>query len=310
MLKNEFLAKLNDVNKNYNTVYMWGSFGAPVTNAWINEKSNQYPSWYTPTRLNNLRNLVGKNYFAFDCVNLIKGILWGWNGDNTKYSGGAEYPGSLELQRQISEGTLIPDISADMLINKCNEVSTDFFNIETGEAVWMPGHIGVYIGKGKVIECTPAWDNGVQISSLNNNSNIERLPKNRTWEKHGKMPWIEYTYNKNKTWYDIIYAVSSDPSNWVTALNKINDNIIKADLEKLEIFQYFGLLIEKIYRLNYIGNLSWEDIISTASINNATDWIYAIDAVVAASNSIGDLGTAEIFKFIPNLLVKVYEIDK
>src|SRR5690606_34156305 len=139
MTNKEFIQKLLNV-LNYKTIYMWGTFGSPVTEELLIEKSNQYPNWYNPVRQRLLKSLINKNYFAFDCVGLIKGILWGWNGDLRKYHGGARYN---------SNG--VPDVSANMLINKCNP-SKNFDDIIPGEVVWLEGHIGVYIGDGKVIE--------------------------------------------------------------------------------------------------------------------------------------------------------------
>ena len=168
MTNKEFIQKLQNV-LNYKTVYMWGTFGSPVTEELLMEKCNQYPNWYI-SRASKLRKLIGEDYFSFDCVGLIKGVLWGWNADKTKYHGGAKYN---------SNG--VPDVSANMLINKCNPTK-DFGNILPGEVVWLEGHVGVYIGNGQVIECTPAWENGVQITLL----------KDRIWVKHGKLPWVVY----------------------------------------------------------------------------------------------------------------------
>lgn len=170
MNNKEFVLKLKDI-VNFKTVYMWGVFGSPVTESIIAAKSKQYPSWYTSARQASLRKLIGKGYFGFDCVGLIKGVLWGWNGDTSKTYGGAKY---------ASNG--VPDISADGMLTKLLDVSSDFSKIEIGEAVWMKGHIGVYIGNGQVIESTPAWRNGVQFTML----------KDRIWVKHGKLPWIKY----------------------------------------------------------------------------------------------------------------------
>ena len=123
-------------------------------------------------------NAATADTFGFDCVNLIKGILWGWNGDKNKNYGGAKY-----------KVNGVPDTSADGMIRLCNNVSTDFSNIQPGEAVWTNGHIGVYIGDGLAVECTPAWKNCVQITACNN-------PKSgyntRKWKKHGKLPYIQY----------------------------------------------------------------------------------------------------------------------
>lgn len=176
----KLIDKLYDILNNYKTIYMWGCFGSPVTNSIIGQKARQYPSWYNANRVNKLKRVVGKDYFSFDCVNVIKGILWGWNGNKKATWGGAKYN---------SNG--VPDINANSFIKACKGVSTNFSNIEPGEVVWIPGHIGVYVGDGKVIECTPAWDNGVQLTALLNKGSISGL-KGRRWRSHGKIPYIKY----------------------------------------------------------------------------------------------------------------------
>lgn len=184
----ELVQKHLDVAKNYKTVYMWGVFGAPVTEAIISEKAKQYPSWYTASKIAELRKLIGKGYFGFDCVNLTKGILWGWNGNRNAYYGGAAY---------AKKGT-IPDVSADGAIALCKDVSTDFAKLTVGEALWMRGHWGIYVGDGLAVECTPIWKNGVQITAVGN-IGAKSGYKTRTWTKHGKMPWVDYAGEKTET---------------------------------------------------------------------------------------------------------------
>ena len=87
----ELVKKHIDIANNYRTVYMWGCFGMPVTENIIREKAAQYPGWYTAAKQAELRKLIGKGYFGFDCVNLTKGILWGWNGSQNAIYGGAKY---------------------------------------------------------------------------------------------------------------------------------------------------------------------------------------------------------------------------
>lgn len=170
MNNRELIKKLEAIAAK-NTRYLWGTFGAPVTEKLISDKSKQYPAWYSARKQAQLRALIGKGYYAFDCIGLIKAVLWGWDGSDKTSHGGAVYK---------SNG--MPDTNANGYILQCKNVSTDFSSIEPGEAVWMNGHIGVYIGGGNVIEATPNWKDGVQITKLSA----------RKWLKHGMMPQIEY----------------------------------------------------------------------------------------------------------------------
>lgn len=123
----------------------------------------------------------------FDCVILIKAILWGWNEDKSHVHGGAVY-GSNEVY----------DDSADTIINRCKDVSTNFKSIQTGELLWMNGHVGIYIGNGQVIECTAAWEAKVLYSKIDTNGNRSRNGINcGKWQKHGKLPYL--TYNTTVT---------------------------------------------------------------------------------------------------------------
>lgn len=171
MNSQEFIRKLKAIVQQ-RTIYMWGTFGAPVTESLIAGKTRQYPAWYSASKQRELRALIGRGYFAFDCIGLIKAILWGWNGSNKTAHGGAVYQ---------SNG--MRDVTADTYIRQCKNVSSNFGTIEAGEVVWLPGHIGVYIGDGEVIEATPSWANGVQITKLSA----------RRWQRHGYMPQVEYT---------------------------------------------------------------------------------------------------------------------
>ena len=77
------------------------------------------------------------------------------------------------------------------MIKLCSNVTTDFSKIEVGEAVWCSGHIGVYIGDGLAVECTPAWKNKVQITAVKNMGTKSGYNA-RTWTKHGKLPYVDY----------------------------------------------------------------------------------------------------------------------
>ena len=178
MKASDFVAKLKDIATNYKTLYVMGCFGAPMTTANKKRYIDHHPYNKQPARVK-LINAASADTFGFDCVCLIKGVLWGWSGDKSKVYGGAKY---------ATNG--VPDVDANTMINLCSEVSTDFSKIEVGEAVWTNGHIGVYIGNGLAVECTPAWKNRVQITACNCSKSGYNT---RKWKKHGKLPYIDYT---------------------------------------------------------------------------------------------------------------------
>lgn len=176
----QFIAKAKEIEKT-NTVYMWGTYGQRLTNDLIDYKAKQYPKHNTAARVARHKKLVGQGYTAWDCVGLIKGILWGWDKDK-----GVSYIGNKE----------VPDVGSDsMYRNYTTHQSTSFQGILPGEAVWIPGHIGIYIGDGLVIEATSKSGGGftdnVMISALGNIGTVKGYPT-RSWTHHGRLRWIDY----------------------------------------------------------------------------------------------------------------------
>ena len=146
-----------------------------------------------------------------DCSGFVKGILWGYPA-NGKYK---------------SNG--VPDINADTMIKMCKDVSTNFNNIEVGEVVWVKGHIGVYIGKGVVLEATSKWHSKLQKTALGNKNNIKGL-NTRVWTKHGKLPYLNYVKSNSR-----VYVVQK------------GDNLTK-------IAKKCGTSVNKLVALNNIKN--------------------------------------------------------
>lgn len=186
----EFVEKLKYVAENHKTLYVMGCFGAPMTNS----NKLRYIVHHSYNQRERRREMIyaaSTDTFGFDCVCLIKGILWGWSGDVKKGYGGAAYASNN-----------VPDISANSMIKECSDISTDFSNIEIGELVWTTGHVGVYIGDGLAVECTPTWKNGVQITACN----CKKPGYNtRNWKKHGKLPYVDYaTIPENDELADIL----------------------------------------------------------------------------------------------------------
>lgn len=181
MTASEFVKKLEDVAKNYKTLYVMGCFGDRMTAAnkayHTGPNGNDYNK--QASRVKHIQAATADTW-GFDCSCLIKAILWGWVGSKTKARGGAVYK---------SNG--VPDLGANYLILECTGVSTDFTKVEPGELLWSKGHVGIYIGNGLAVECTPAWKNGVQITAVKNIGTKAGYPA-RVWTKHGKLPYIKY----------------------------------------------------------------------------------------------------------------------
>ena len=175
----EFVQKLNNIATNYKTLYVLGVFGWPMT-AGMKARAQREQSYNRSAARKAKINAATDDTFGFDCVNLIKAVLWGWNGNKDKSYAGATY-----------EANGVPDIDANAFFSKCKDVSTDFSNVEVGEAVWMKDHIGVYIGNGLAIECTPRWNDGVQITAVHNIGKKSGY-NGRKWTKHGKIQYIDY----------------------------------------------------------------------------------------------------------------------
>ncbi|MDE6589829.1 MAG: hypothetical protein K2K53_05705, partial [Oscillospiraceae bacterium] len=184
-----FCAKALDIAENYKTSYLLGPWGWPATDKMIARATTNGSNAQTNKKWLSYANAIKGKGFLFDCVGLIKGILWGWSGDLSKSYGGAGY---------ACNG--VPDYGADTMITKCAGVSTDFSTIAPGEAVWMSGHIGIYVGGGIVVESTPKWKWGVQKSTCLNVTG-KQLPGTaggRKWTKHGKLPWVDYSVSQKK----------------------------------------------------------------------------------------------------------------
>lgn len=186
MKKKELVALARKIATEYKTVYVMGGVGGCLHDK---GKARAMKNKYNAAEDRaSIINAADADTFGFDCVGLIKGILWGWCGDtNPAYNyGGASFG---------SGG--VPDVGADKMITLCSDVSTDFSTIDIGEMVWMSGHCGIYVGDGLVVESTPKWSDGVQLSA------VEELrgdyAKTRKWTKHGRLPWVDYSIQDGDT---------------------------------------------------------------------------------------------------------------
>ena len=149
---------------------------------WLVEKVPNY--YYSGKLWLDYNTSNGK--FRMDCVLSVKGILWGFSANKNKSRGGAVY---------CSNG--VKDFSCNGALTYCNDVGTKFDNLVAGEYLCMKGtkynHTGIYLGNGKVFECTTSWGTNKCI--------ISDIDKNGTRTYKGKKSsankWTKQQYYKN-----------------------------------------------------------------------------------------------------------------
>lgn len=149
-----------------------------------NYYNNKYPyncGYYDGTR------------FSFDCWNLIKAILGGWHAEYTK--------GYYVSPKDFPTG----DCTGEGLLRQCSNCSKDFSKLKTpGTYLYLSDHphAGIYVGDrtidGKtynVIECTAAWDGGVQYSYVDKTGGRFQYKggsKVYAWTDYGLLPYVDY----------------------------------------------------------------------------------------------------------------------
>lgn len=149
---------------------------------WLTTIPNVYHSGKGWSTLNS----SGK--WRFDCVLSVKCILWGFKADKKLSRGGTIYK---------SNG--VADFTCNGALDLCSNVSQDFKHLTPGEYLCMKGtkynHTGVYLGNGKVFECTTGWGTKKCIISDINSKGTRSYKgvKNLKWTYHGKLKYIDYS---------------------------------------------------------------------------------------------------------------------
>jgi hypothetical protein len=144
--------------------YVWGTYGDILTDSLLGYKLEQYPDG-----VGSYEEFIRSNWLGgrtTDCVGLIKG--YGWLN-----------PDTLEIEYGTNG---MPDIGADS-VYKSASVSgpMDTMPDIPGLAVWKSGHIGIYIGNGKVIEAM-----GTKYGVVKTNL------ADRSWSAWLEIPYINY----------------------------------------------------------------------------------------------------------------------
>ena len=142
--------------------YWWGTFGQTADASLLSAKRAQYPGYYTAV---DFPSQFGQK--VHDCVGLIKGYRW-----CDSPEGAPRYVGAQ-------------DVAVAGLYRQCG-VKGDILSMpdEAGICVFMGnmGHVGVYIGNGKVIE---AMGHAYGV--------VETRLSGRGWAFWGKPDWIDYS---------------------------------------------------------------------------------------------------------------------
>lgn len=154
-----------DCLMNKETCYMWGGIMDVVAEDIISILSERYEDYYTEDKIARYESLIGKGVYGCDCSGLIKSYLFG----------GVNHPLYEELY----------DFNSSMMLY----VSDRKGKIDTlpeirGICLYMPGHVGIYAGKGQVVECTEneRFGNGVVESNL----------MDRNWTDWFYCPFVTY----------------------------------------------------------------------------------------------------------------------
>ena len=204
------------------------------------------------------------NKFMMDCVVSIKGLLWGFKADKNKAHGGGIY---------LSNG--VADFTPDSALNYCQDVSTNFSNLVPGEYLCMKGtgysHAGIYIGNGKVFECTVAWGtNKCIISEIDTSGNrFYKGNRNLKWTYHGKLIYIDYTEGSNDSNQTLKYKIGdvvTIDGVYVssTSTEKLKPKITKGTITKVIDGARNPYLLDN-------GNIGW---VNDECIVNTTNIIY------------------------------------
>ena len=79
MKANVFVEKAVEIAKNFKTLYVMGCFGAPLTGSNVSRYCNNHSYNRAADRTAMIKAAGNQNppVYGFDCVCLIKGILWG-----------------------------------------------------------------------------------------------------------------------------------------------------------------------------------------------------------------------------------------
>ena len=201
----------------------------------VNDVPNEY---YSGSQWLTYDKSTGK--WRMDCVLSVKGILWGFSADKNKAKGGAVYK---------SNG--VPDFTCNGALDYCTGVSTDFSKLVAGEYLCMKGvkdsdgkalnHTGIYLGNGKVFECTSSRAWGVSkcvISDIDSKGIRSRNGiKNYRWGYHGKLQWVDYENSQDldKVANQVVDIINTSKLSYKDVLKRVNEIFESKDKKYIQL---------------------------------------------------------------------------
>jgi hypothetical protein len=144
-------------------------------------KSKQYPAQYSASRNGRYYADINAKKVATDCIGLLKGYMWTDGGEGVIASIGTDRTYALHYGENHC-----PDKSANGMFEWARKQGMEWGTIDTipetiGLCVGKNGHVGYYVGGGKVIEAK-GFNYGV----------VETRLKDGKWLNWYKVPFLSY----------------------------------------------------------------------------------------------------------------------
>ena len=162
--------------------YWYGTCIYKCTESLRSRKAAQYKSHYGSDRTARYKKDIAAKAISADCVGVIKGYMWTGGGQGVLETYGTD---ATFVTKYASNSC--PDKSANGMFEWAKAQGAEWGKIDTipevpGVAVRYDGHVGVYIGGGKVVEWR-GFKYGSQVTKLSD----------RKWLHWYKLPFISYT---------------------------------------------------------------------------------------------------------------------